>query len=203
MAHTVIVAFFCTYNNTINLCVTLGNGILQSIQIQLIIAVRRLCGKFRCYSGYCLGCSLCFSKGKTSVRIQSYFFIVFRCFAQCVIRITCTFKQSIFSCICRCACLSSVCYRDIYRRFICDFCIFTQINPITNFYRESYTCDFITGIINVIRTACQTGCTNFIFRCRGKCVYFYTVIYVCCIKLIIRNIHQDVRSGCNVRFLRL
>ena len=202
MAHTIIVTFFCTYNNTVNLCITLGNGVLQSVQIQLIIAVRRLCGKFRCHSGYCLDCSLCFSERQTSVSIQSYFFVIFRCFAQCVIRITCTFKQSLFSFVCSCAGLTSVRNSNIYRRLICDFFILAQINTLANFYREGYTSNFIAAAAHMIRSACKTACTDFIFRCRGECIYFYTVIYICCVKLVIWNIHQDICSGCNIRCLR-
>ena len=39
MTHTIVIAFFCTDNNTIDLIVSNINGILQSIEIQLIITI--------------------------------------------------------------------------------------------------------------------------------------------------------------------
>ena len=210
MTHTVITAFFCAYNNTVDSC-SWRNGIGQSIQIQLIVTIFGLGHQFRChtFSDSCSG-SLCCSERECSIFIYGQLFVVRWFLTQCIIGIACALKQGIFSCIICCAFLSSVGNCDTYFGIIGNLCVFAQIRTCRNFYRESYTGDLITACIHMVRSACQRTGSYFVLGCRGKCIYFNIVVYICFVELVVWDVHQNVsfflcfyqRFDCCVQMLR-
>ena len=193
MTHTIIAAFFCAYNNTIDGCCFWRNGIVQTFQLQLIITIFGIrlqfsCHTFRDGSSCSLGCS----EGETSVFIYCQLFVVRWFLAQCIVGITCALKQSIFSCIIRCAFLTSVGNCDAYFRIIGDLCVFAQIDTCRNFYREGYTGDLITTCIHMVRSTCKRTGSYFVLGCRGKCIYFDIIVYICFVELVIWDVHQNI-----------
>ena len=44
----------------------------------------------------------------------------------------------------------------------------------------------------MIRTTGKSGCSCFALRCGRKYIHWNRVVYICSIKFIIRNVHQNV-----------
>ena len=93
--------------------------------------------------------------------------------------------------MCLCRCLTTVCYCNTYRVRICYFLKFGKIHSCY-FNREGNSIDCTSICIGMIRTTGKSGCSCFALRCGRKYIHWNRVVYICSIKFIIRNVHQNV-----------
>ena len=44
----------------------------------------------------------------------------------------------------------------------------------------------------MVRSACQRTGSYFVLGCRGKCIYFDIIVYICFVELVIWDVHQNI-----------
>ena len=190
MTQTVVFSLLGMKNNAVNRVFT---EIRHSAEAQLIIAVIACCRKVRRNTVHLLLCSFSLAEAQISICIDRHFLVVGRHFTQHIVGIIRTLKQGILSVVIGRHFLATVRYCDRQGIAVRDLLKLAQVCSLLDLNREGHTADVASVTVCMVRTCHKVSCPRLCLRRRSYCIHTLCIVLnLCCIELLIRDVHQQV-----------